>query len=227
METGELIYEKYMRHLVLHQRSPWNTTGKENWVQKTLNDKKDKLSNNPEVSNRTNQFQTQVVIERGNPLLERIERSNPLLEPTREPYKMEGKRPVPRRSIHVFFTKKLFNSDRTEQPVVETSKTQTRSSDDSKSLHVEMAHDRTGQPVVETNTENVPDGCPTRSCHESISFNVGDETIRDRTGQPRCKPWRTKSWANNAEQGEHWLPNSTFTTFRCEACWELTRSWIG
>ena len=29
-----------------------------------LNDQKDKLSNNPEVSNRTNQFQTQVVIER-------------------------------------------------------------------------------------------------------------------------------------------------------------------
>ena len=47
-----------------------------------------------------------------------------------------------------------------------------------------MAHDRTEQPVVETITENVPDGCQTRSCHESISFNVGDETIRDRTGQP-------------------------------------------
>ena len=67
---------------------------------------------------------------------------------------------------------------------METSRTQTRSSDDSKSLNVEMAHDRTGQPVVETNTENVPDGCQTRSCHESIRFNVGDETLRDRTGQP-------------------------------------------
>ena len=65
-----------------------------------------------------------------------------------------------------------------------TSRTQTRSSDDRKSLNVEMAHDRTGQPVVETNTENVPDGCQTRSCHESVSFNVGDETIRDRTEQP-------------------------------------------
>ena len=96
---------------------------------------------------------------------------------------MEEKRPVPRRSIHVLFTKKLFLRI-TGQPVVETSKNQTRSSDDSKSLNVEMAHDRTGQPVVETNTENVPDGCQTRSCHESISFNVGDETIRDRTGQP-------------------------------------------
>ena len=47
-----------------------------------------------------------------------------------------------------------------------------------------MAHDRTGQLVVETHTENVPDGCQTRSCHESIRFNVGDESLRDRTGQP-------------------------------------------
>ena len=39
-----------------------------NWVQKSLNDQVDKLCNNPEVSNRTNQFQTQVMIERGNPL---------------------------------------------------------------------------------------------------------------------------------------------------------------
>ena len=74
--------------------------------------------------------------------------------------------------------------DRTGQPVVETGRTQTRSSDDSKSLNVEMAHDRTVQPVVETHMVNVPEGSQTRSCHESISFNVGDETVRDRTGQP-------------------------------------------
>ena len=30
----------------------------------------------------------------------------------------------------------------------------------------------------------MPDGCKTRSCHESIRFNVGDESLRDRTGQP-------------------------------------------
>ena len=30
----------------------------------------------------------------------------------------------------------------------------------------------------------MPDGCQTRSCHESIRFNVGDETLRDRSGQP-------------------------------------------
>ena len=40
------------------------------------------------------------------------------------------------------------------------------------------------QPVVCCHINNVPDGSQTRSSHESTSFNVGDETIRDRTGQP-------------------------------------------
>ena len=82
------------------------------------------------------------------------------------------------------FHKETVSSDRSGQTVVETSKTQTRSSDDSKSLNVELAHDRSGQPVVETKTENVPDGCETRSCHESIRLNVEDETLRARSGQP-------------------------------------------
>ena len=43
--------------------------------------------------------------------------------------------------------------------------------------------DRSGQPVVETKTENVPDGCQTRSRHESIRFNFEDETLCDRSGQ--------------------------------------------
>ena len=78
----------------------------------------------------------------------------------------------------------VVRTDRTLQPVVGTGRTQTCSSDDSKSLNVVVAHDRTVQPVVETHIDNVPDGSQTRSYHESISFNVGDETIRDRTGQP-------------------------------------------
>ena len=66
METGEVIFEKVYV-------SPRNMTGKENWVQKMLNDRMDKLCNNSKVSNRTNQFQTRIMIERGNPLLEPIE----------------------------------------------------------------------------------------------------------------------------------------------------------
>ena len=54
--------------------------------------------------------------------------------------------------------------DRTGQPVVRT--------------------DRTGQPVVGTHTEKVPEGSQTCSCHESISFNVGDKTLRERTERP-------------------------------------------
>ena len=81
------------------------------------------------------------------------------------------------------FHGEAVKNDRTVQPVVETRTTKV-SSDDSKTLNVEMAHDRMGQPVVATHTNNVPDGSQTRSFHKSTSFNVGDETIRDRTGQP-------------------------------------------
>ena len=88
------------------------------------------------------------------------------------------------------FHEEAVKKDRTEQPVVETRTTQTRSSDDRKIFHVEdkTAHDRKGQPVVETrHTNNVPDGSQTRSSHESTSFNVGDETIHDRMVQPVVK----------------------------------------
>ena len=82
-----------------------------------------------------------------------------------------------------FFMKKLSKTIERSNPLLKQEEPKTRSSDDSKSLNVEMAHDRTVQPVVETHTNNVPDGCQTRSCHESISFNVGDETLRNRSGQ--------------------------------------------
>ena len=53
--------------------------------------------------------------------------------------------------------------------------------DHSKDHHVEQAHERTRRLVSVTNTENVPDSSQTRSCHESETFNVGDETLRKRT----------------------------------------------
>ena len=164
--------KKYTCHLGIHQRSPRNTNGKKNWVQNMLNDQK--LGNCLGVSNRTNQFQIQVV----------RERRDPLLKTTREPCKMEEKRPVLRRSMLILFTKKLFLREKTERPVVETSAIQTRSSEDSKDTNVETAHERTRRLVVETNTENVPDSCQTRSCHKSETFNVGDKTLRERTVRP-------------------------------------------
>ena len=135
---------KYMRHLGPLHRSPWNMTGRENWVQKILNDQREKLCNNLKVPNQTNQFQTQIMIERGNPLLEPTQGSSQVEEKTSRSQEIET------RSFH-------------EEAV---------------------KHDRTEQPVVSCHINNVPDGSQTRSSHESTSFNVGDETIHDRTGQP-------------------------------------------
>ena len=76
------------------------------------------------------------------------------------------------------------SSERTGRPVIETSVIQARSSEDRKDFNVEQAHERTGTPVSETNTENVSDNSQTRSVHESETFNVGDKTLRERTGRP-------------------------------------------
>ena len=90
--------KKYTCHLGLHQRSPWNTIGKESGSEHAQRPEGQVVQPSGS-SQRANQFQTQVVIDRGNPLLEPIDRGNPLLELTREPCKMEEKRPVPRRSM--------------------------------------------------------------------------------------------------------------------------------
>ena len=87
----------------------------------------------------------------------------------------------------------VVRTDRTRQPVVGTNtrtaqdgrKTSRSQEVDTRSFHGEAVKTyRTGQPFVETHTGNVSDGSQTRSFHESTSFNVGDETIRDRMGQP-------------------------------------------
>ena len=74
--------------------------------------------------------------------------------------------------------------ERTERPVIETSVIQARSSEDRKDPNVEKAHERTRRLVSVTNTENVPDSSQTRSVHESETINVGDKTLRERTGRP-------------------------------------------
>ena len=83
-----------------------------------------------------------------------------------------------------FFSRRTrFFRARAERPVIETSVIQARSSQDSQDPNVEQAHERTRRLVSVTNTEDVPDSSQTRSCHESETFNVGDETLRERTGK--------------------------------------------
>ena len=142
----------------------------------------DKLRSSLKVPNQANQFQTQIM----------IERSNPLSGETQGPRKVTEKRPVPRRSKHVLFMKKLLNMIERGNPLSAVTRitmpgvSQTRSSDDSKSFNVEdkTAHDRTGQPFVGRDTNHEPRVSQTRSSHESTNVNVGDETSHDRTGQP-------------------------------------------
>ena len=82
------------------------------------------------------------------------------------------------------FHEETVSSERTGRPVIETSVIQARSSEDTKDPNVEQAHERTRRLVSGTNTENVPDSSQTRSFHESETFNVGDKTLRERTGRP-------------------------------------------
>ena len=67
------------------------------------------------------------------------------------------------------------------KPVHETSVIQTRSSEDKKGFNVEQTHERTGRPVITHDVTNLSDSSQTRSAHESETFNVGDETLRERT----------------------------------------------
>ena len=63
---------------------------------------------------------------------------NPDHDRTGKPVVGTDSQEVDTRSFH----EESFKNDGTGQPVVKTGRTQTRSSDDSKSLNVEMAHDR-------------------------------------------------------------------------------------
>ena len=67
----------------------------------------------------------------------------------------------------------------TGKPVNETSVIQARSSDDRKDFNVEQAHERTGRPVFTHDVITLSDSSQTLSVHESETFNVGDETLRD------------------------------------------------
>ena len=110
METGEVIYEKvYMSHQPPPKIS-LKHEGKENWVQNMLSDQK--LGNYLEVSNRTNQFQIQVVKERW----------DPWLKMPREPCKMEEKRPVLRKSMSILCTNKLFLPKERWDPLLKQTK---------------------------------------------------------------------------------------------------------
>ena len=102
------------------------------------------------------------------------------------------------------FCEELSSSDRTGRPV-ETEVTQTRSSEDNKSLNVEQTHDRTVRPVATRNTAEAQDSSRVRSSHESDTFNVDDEELRKRM---------EKSIADHDETHEPMMVNEAVMDFR-------------
>ena len=113
-----------------------------------LNDQKEKLCDKQKVSNQANQIQTQITIERRNPL------SGATQGPRQVEEKTSRSQEIETRSSH----EEAVKHDRTVQPVVETGTTQTRSSDESTNFNVgdETNHDRTGKPVVGRDASHEP-----------------------------------------------------------------------
>ena len=100
METGEVKNEK----VYASPRLPPKISLKHDWMKElgpevTQRPEGQVVQQNSKVPNQSNQIQTQIMTERG----------NPLLEPTQGSRQVEEKRPVLRRSKHVLFMKKLSN----------------------------------------------------------------------------------------------------------------------
>ena len=67
----------------------------------------------------------------------------------------------------ILFTKKLFLQSERGDP------------EDRKDFNVDQAHERTGRLVITHGVIDVSDSSRVRSAHESDTFNVGDDTLRE------------------------------------------------
>ena len=132
METGEVIYEKvYM--------SPWpppKISLKHDWKRELGSEHAQRPEG--QVVQQSRSFQSNQPIP--NPSRDRS--VQPVVGAHARTVQ-DGRKTSLSQEIDVnSFHEETVSLDRSGQPVVETSKTQTRSSDDSKSLNVELAHDR-------------------------------------------------------------------------------------
>ena len=166
METGDVIYEK----VYMSPRPPPKISLKHDWKR--------------ELGSEDAQRPDGQVVQQFKSSQSNQPTPNPDHDRTGQPVASSGRKTSRSQEIDVnSFHDETVSLERTGRPVVETSVIQARSSEDSKDPDVGTAHERTRRLVVETNTENVPDSSQTHSCHESETFNVGDKTLRERTGQ--------------------------------------------
>ena len=153
METGDVIYEK----VYMSPRPPPKISLKHDWKRELGSEHAQRLER--QVAQQSRSFQSNQSIPNpgrgrtGQPVVRTVRTGQPVVgtntRTVPDGRKTSRSQEIDTRSFH----EEAVKNDRTVQPVVETGRTQTRSSDDSKSLNVEKAHDRTGQPVVETHTQ--------------------------------------------------------------------------
>ena len=133
MKTGEVLNEK----IYMSPRPPPKISLKHEWERELGSE----VARQPEgeVARQANFFQPT--------------QPNPIRDRSVRPDNMQDGRNTSRsQEINVnSFSEQLSSSDRTGR-LVETEVIQTRSSEDSKSLHVEQTHDRTGRPVATLHT---------------------------------------------------------------------------
>ena len=171
METGEVIYEK----VYMSPRPPQKISLKHLWKRELGSEH----AQRSEVGQLSRSFQSNQPI----PIPNRERTGRPVIRDDTRTVQDVRKTS---RSLEIdvnSFHEESVSSERTGRPVIETSVIQARSSEDSKDPNVGKAHERTRRLVIETNTENAPDSSQTRSLHESETFNVGDKTLRERTGR--------------------------------------------
>ena len=214
METGEVIYEK----VYMSPRPPPKISLKHEWMKELGSE----VAQRPEVGQLSRSFQSNQPIP--NPSRER--KGRPVVKDDTRTVKDERKTSRSQEIDVNSFHEETVSSERTVRPVVETSVIQTRSSEDSKDPNVETTHERTRRLVVETNTENEQDSYQTRSFHESERFNVGDNTLRERTGRPVVDHDNSSHEQTMLNEVNLDFLNSRITTFCCEACAEHKRSRI-
>ena len=179
MNTGEVLYEK----VFMSPRPPPKISLKHEWKREFGADHAQRA----EAGQLSRSFQS------NQPTLNPIRERSGRPDITRDVIGVQDERKTSRSQeidVNSFCCEEPSSSERTRRPVTgpipgkpvhETSVIRTRSSEDRKDFNVEQTHERTGRLVITHDVIHVSDSSQTRSAHESETFNVGDETLRERT----------------------------------------------
>ena len=161
LKTGEVLYDK----VHMSPRFPQKISLKHEWTRELGS----RVARQPEgeVARQAKFFQS--TQQTPNPIRDRSGRLDDM---------HDGRNTSRSQEINInSFNEELSSSDRTVRHV-ETEVSQTRSSEDSKSLNVEQTHNRTGRFVATLLAAEAQDSSRICSAQESDTLNVDDEVLR-------------------------------------------------